>query len=186
MSDRIRRIPAIAKQIVERLVAGDASGPGGRPSADRRKAASECRTCGPFRAARQRRMPRDCRHNRHPVPLPTASSSAETLRIADLVAQIVGNPAVGINVEEMLAQALRQKPGGDRKILVMQRARRRQYSRASASDGACSGIAYSGGRRSQPERRTDASRCWRWMTWSVSSTDVTLTQERSGTKDTWR
>ena len=39
--------------------------------------------------------------------------------VADFVAEIVGDTAVGVDIEKMLAQALRKKPAGDREILVV-------------------------------------------------------------------
>ena len=51
--------------------------------------------------------------------LPAVKQRKRNLRVADLVAQIVGDAAIGINIEEMLMQVLRQKPGGDRKVLVV-------------------------------------------------------------------
>jgi hypothetical protein len=39
--------------------------------------------------------------------------------VADFVAEIVRDAAVGVYVEEMLAQAAREKPGGDGEIFVV-------------------------------------------------------------------
>src|SRR5262249_23510177 len=39
--------------------------------------------------------------------------------ISYFIAQIVGDATVGINIEEMLSQAHRQKPGRNRKVLIM-------------------------------------------------------------------
>ena len=39
--------------------------------------------------------------------------------VADFVAEVVGDAAVGVDVEEMLAQAAGKKPAGDGEILVV-------------------------------------------------------------------
>src|SRR5258708_107269 len=51
--------------------------------------------------------------------LPLAEQGQRLLGISYFIAQIVGNAAVGIYVEKVLAQPLGQEPCGDRKILVM-------------------------------------------------------------------
>jgi hypothetical protein len=40
-------------------------------------------------------------------------------RIPSFVAEIVGDPAVGVNVKKVLAEAFGQEPGGDGKVFVM-------------------------------------------------------------------
>ena len=39
--------------------------------------------------------------------------------VTDFVAQIVGDAAVSVNVQKILAQVFGQEPGGDRKVFVM-------------------------------------------------------------------
>ena len=41
------------------------------------------------------------------------------LRISDLIAQIVRDPAVGVDTVEVRLQAPREKPGSDGEVLVM-------------------------------------------------------------------
>ena len=40
-------------------------------------------------------------------------------RIADFIAQVIRNPAIGIDIEEILPQPLGKKPARNREILVM-------------------------------------------------------------------
>src|SRR5579872_506071 len=51
--------------------------------------------------------------------LPLVEERERRRSVADLIAKIVGDAAVRINIEEMLAQAARQKPRSDGKVLVM-------------------------------------------------------------------
>src|SRR5713101_3592843 len=50
---------------------------------------------------------------------PLVEQDQRCLVITGFVSEIVGDAAVGIDVEEMLAQALGQKPRGNRKVFVM-------------------------------------------------------------------
>ncbi len=50
---------------------------------------------------------------------PEIEESQRLLCIADFVAEIVGNPAVGIDSMEVRAEALGQKPGCDVEVLVV-------------------------------------------------------------------
>ncbi len=50
---------------------------------------------------------------------PCIQQRQRLLRIANLIAEIVGDPAIGVDVVEMLMQMLGQKPGDDREVLVM-------------------------------------------------------------------
>jgi hypothetical protein len=51
--------------------------------------------------------------------LPRIQQRQRLLRIAYLIAQVVGDPAIHINVVEVLVQVPGQKPGNDREVLVM-------------------------------------------------------------------
>jgi hypothetical protein len=51
--------------------------------------------------------------------LPEVDECKRHLCIANLVAEIVGDAAVGVDAEEVLMEALGQEPGGNRKIFVM-------------------------------------------------------------------
>ena len=50
---------------------------------------------------------------------PFVEQEKRSLSVAGFVSEVVGDAAVGINVVEMLAQALGKKPGGDGEIFVM-------------------------------------------------------------------
>jgi hypothetical protein len=50
---------------------------------------------------------------------PLIEQEQRCVAITGFVSEIVGDAAVGIDVEEMLAQTFGQKPGGDGKVLVM-------------------------------------------------------------------
>ena len=51
--------------------------------------------------------------------LPLVEKFERCVGVADFVPEIVRNAAVGVDIEKMLTQSLRQEPGCDRKILVM-------------------------------------------------------------------
>src|SRR5258708_25997573 len=113
MADRIRRVVAIAEQIVESFVAvhglvlakrGQQVGEGlfwdvelayGRGQGDEYGVARTSLIAGvEFR-------------------LPFVEQEERCPAIAGFVSEVVGDAAVGVDVEEMLPQALGEKPGGD-------------------------------------------------------------------------
>jgi hypothetical protein len=58
--------------------------------------------------------------------------------VADFVAEVVGDAAIGVNVEEMLSQVSRKKPAGDGEVFVV-RAGEVGAVGASFSESRCSG-----------------------------------------------
>src|ERR1700747_1364983 len=51
--------------------------------------------------------------------LPLVKQFQRRRRVADFVAQIVGNTAIGVDVEKMLAETTRQEPGCYGEVLVV-------------------------------------------------------------------
>ena len=150
VTDRICRVLAISQQVVEARIAGDDL-----------VLTKRCQQVGklmlrdiefPHRLAQRDKhgMARLAGIALPQLGLPLVQQRQRLLLVADLVAQIVGDAAVGIDVVEVLVQMLGQKPRDDREIFVMRMASRAQYCCASTSEGACSGMAYSGGSAFQP------------------------------------
>src|SRR5260370_23022419 len=50
---------------------------------------------------------------------PLVEQKERYLAIAGFITEVVGDAAIGIDIEEMLSQPLRQKPSCDRKIFIM-------------------------------------------------------------------
>src|SRR5216683_3632281 len=50
---------------------------------------------------------------------PLVEQKERYLAIAGFITEVVGDAAIGIDIEEMLSQPLRQKPSCDRKIFVV-------------------------------------------------------------------
>ena len=50
---------------------------------------------------------------------PPVQQGQAALGVADLVGQVVGPAAVGVDVADVLPQATRQEPAGDREVLVV-------------------------------------------------------------------
>ena len=147
MPHRIRRIAAVAQQIVERLVAADTL-----ILPERGQQIGElCLGISNSRTVSASATNTGCRRMIAVVAgiqlrFPLVEQLQRCGRVANLIAQIVGDAAIGINIEEMLAQPLGKKPGSDRKILVVrarqppaifarlgQRGRMRQGSRTPAA-----------------------------------------------------
>jgi hypothetical protein len=51
--------------------------------------------------------------------LPLVEESKRCRRVADFITEIIGDAAISVNVQEVLAELFREEPGGDGKIFVM-------------------------------------------------------------------
>ena len=58
--------------------------------------------------------------------LPLVEQRERGTRVSDFIAQVVGDAAVGVDVQEILAQFFRQEPGGDGEVFVVRAASGRQ------------------------------------------------------------
>ena len=174
MADRIRRIAAIAEQVVESWVARH------RLILTKRRQQVGKALLGNFEVAEPSRP---ARQTPDAAGLPCVASVAAQFRhwssnckrgagIADLIAQIVRDAAVRINVEEMLTQALaaetRLRPKSSRSARCQTSAVslrfRKRWSNLREWRTPAAGCS------SPPARQISTSagiRCWRWMPWSV-------------------
>jgi hypothetical protein len=50
---------------------------------------------------------------------PLIEQLQRSIGVADFIAQVVGDPAIRINIEEILPQFLRKKPARNRKVFVV-------------------------------------------------------------------
>ena len=161
MTDRIGRIAAISEQIVEALVAedrlvlaerrqqigklmlGNSELPDGFGQRDKNRMR---RTL----AARLRRL-QPAIHGAQ-FFFPAVKQSQSYLCVADLIAEIVGDAAVGVNIEKMLMQSPGKEPARDRKILVVSPRQSRTVSARLGDVGSLRGDAI-GCRQTRPALR---------------------------------
>ena len=119
MSDWIGRVPAVAQQVLKGLV-----------SSHRLVLAKCLKKIGKFVFWYIEGPHRLCQRYKYGMPrapgvtgvqlgFPLIEQSQRSCRITDLIAQIIRDPAVGVDVEEMLTKLLRQETGNDGEIFVM-------------------------------------------------------------------
>ncbi len=120
MADRIRGVAAVGQDVVEGFEAGDglilAEGAISR-SENSCLGISNC--ADGFGERNEDGMPRSAVVTGVEFALPLVEQCERSGGVADFVAEIVGDAAVGVDVEEMLAQAARKKPAGDGEIFVV-------------------------------------------------------------------
>src|SRR4051812_30248408 len=119
MADRVRGIPAIAKQIIECFVASDFL-----VLAKGRQQVGESllwdiELTDRSRQSHKYRMPGFPYIAGVQLGLPFVEQLQRSFAIASLVTQVVRNSAIGVNIVKMLAQALWKQPRRYRKIFVM-------------------------------------------------------------------
>ena len=179
LPNRISRIPAVAQHVIKRRIAQvvwswrkavsrSANGCFGishSRTVSRSATKTGCRTGlgPPNQALRLRRF-----RGGSPAPSHDRAAAASGC-IANLVAEVVGNPAVRVHVVEVLVQMLGQKPGCDREIFVVRVRQARAVGTRLRQRGRMSGIAYSGGNAGQSGRRGNGIVFRAQMTWTQHS-----------------
>src|SRR5208283_1034215 len=119
MSDGIRRITAVSEDIVEAFETRD-----GLILPERDQQIGEL-VLGDFEfphrlgQRHKNRMPRTPFVAGLEFHLPFVEKSKRCARVSHFVSQIIGDTAIGVNVEKILAKFLGQKPGGYREIFVV-------------------------------------------------------------------
>ena len=119
MSDWIGRVQAIAEQIIKSLVTGDGLVLTKCLEQIRKRISRDIQRGDCLTQRYKNRMTRISLITRIELRFPLIEQLQRCLRIADLVSQIVGDTAVGVDIEEMLTQSCRQKPAGYREIFVV-------------------------------------------------------------------
>ena len=119
MADGIRGVAAIGQDVVESFEAGD-----GLILAEGDEQVGEfvlgnVEKADGFRERDEDGMLRDAFVAGVEFALPLVEQFERGGGVADFVAQIVGDAAVGVDVEEMLAQAAGKKPAGDGEVFVV-------------------------------------------------------------------
>ena len=119
MSDGIRRIAAVGENVVESFEAGDGLVLAEGDEEIGKFVLRDVELVDSLGQGDENRMARIALVAGVEFGLPFIEQGQGGRGVADFVAQIVGDAAVGVDVEEILAQVFGQKPGGDGKILVV-------------------------------------------------------------------
>src|SRR5205814_9871140 len=119
VADRIGRITTIAKQIVKRWIAS-----GGLVLTERDEQIGEgllgnIERAHSFAESYEYRMPRRLGVTTVKLCLPFVEPNQRLSWIANFVTQIIGDPAIRVDIEEMLAEMRGTTPGRDRKVFVL-------------------------------------------------------------------
>src|SRR5579864_8877023 len=119
MADRIRRVTTVGQNVVKGFKASD-----GLILAESAQEIGEfmfgdIELAHGLGKSHKNRMSRVAVVTGVELTLPLIQQCERGGGITDFVAEVVGDAAVGVDVEEMLAQPARKKPAGDGEILVV-------------------------------------------------------------------
>ena len=119
MAYRIRRVAAVADHVVKSRIAGDPLVLAKRRQQVAKGLRGDLEAADGVRQRHEDRMSRRTRVASIEFALPLVEQPQRGLGIAHLVSQVIGNSTIGIHIKEVLPQLMRQKPGGNREVLVV-------------------------------------------------------------------
>src|SRR5579863_8672715 len=116
MADGIRGVTAISQDVVEGFEPGDGLVLAEGAKQVRKFILRDSKFADGFRQRYKHRMARSSAIAGFELCFPLVEERERGGGVANFITEVVGDAAIGVHVEEMLAQAARQKPSGNREI----------------------------------------------------------------------